>query len=89
MIGAANVQEAIKLMTEHKIDFVLSDINLGENQPDGFEFIKHVRTKDTALPFYFMSGYQASELRSKALSEGATGYLQTPVSKDELMVLVK
>ncbi|EKD51579.1 MAG: Sensor protein [uncultured bacterium] len=88
VLCATNVSEAIKLMSEHTVDLVVSDINLGQGTPDGFEFIKRVRTKNDTVPFYFLSGYCPHEFEAKALANGATGYIQTPASQEQLLALL-
>lgn len=85
---AADVETALKHFGEHKIDVILSDINLGEDVPDGYAFLKHVREADKTVPFYMVSGYSRKEEEQKALQNGATAYVQLPINKDQLVTLV-
>jgi DNA-binding NtrC family response regulator len=88
VLSAENVAAALKHLTEHKVDVIFSDINLGESEPSGYELLEKVREKDETLPFYFVSGYSRREEESKAKKSGATGYLQLPVAGGQLKELV-
>lgn len=88
ILEASNISTAIKHITESKIDIILSDINLGDNEPTGYEFLKKVREKDKLIPFYLMSGYSKKEEEPKALENGANGYIQLPVEKGQLVELL-
>ncbi len=78
VLDVNNISDALKHISQNKVDAIISDINLGEGEPDGYEFLKHVREKDTQVPFYFMSGYNKSSEWPKAEKLGATGYFQLP-----------
>lgn len=88
VLVASDVEAAVEHLTKHKVDVILSDINLGESEPDGYDLLKHVREKDTALPFYFISGYSRADEEPKARALGANGYLQLPVNEAQLRKLL-
>ncbi|MBU0506404.1 response regulator, partial [bacterium] len=85
---AASVERALDHINNDKIDIILSDINFGEGQKDGYSLLSKVRNMDPNVPFYLISGYSRSEEEPKAKKMGATGYLQQPVNPDELRKLV-
>jgi len=84
ILEASDVCSALKQYSENHVDIILSDINLGDNEPDGYSFLKEIRKKDREIPFYLVSGYSQSEEEPKAKELGADGYLQLPVDKDQL-----
>lgn len=38
-----NVEAAVQQLSKHKMDLILSDINLGNDAPDGYELLRYVR----------------------------------------------
>lgn len=88
VLGANNVSSAIEKLMANSVDIILSDINLGDNEPDGYEFLRKVREKNKDIPFYMVSGFSRNEEEPKAKQHGATGYLQQPFEWDELKELI-
>ncbi|MBU0579940.1 MAG: hybrid sensor histidine kinase/response regulator [Candidatus Margulisbacteria bacterium] len=88
ILEATNVQKALKYFEEDKIDVIISDINLGPDEPDGYEFLNIVRAKNKDLPFYITSGYSAGDEEPRARANGATGYLQQPLEKEMLLRII-
>ena len=84
ILDATNVSDALKLFTEHDPSAIISDINLGDNEPDGYHFLEKVREKDNQIPFIFTSGYSKAEEWPKAEAKGATAYLQNPFEIEDL-----
>ena len=84
VLGATDVESALEQFKNNKVDVILSDVNLGEDQPDGYFFLKKVREEDPEIPFYMVSGYSRAEEEPKAREQGANGYLQLPLEKDQL-----
>ena len=85
---ATTVENAMKHMKEDNIDLILSDINFGEGQTDGYAFLKCIREKNQSIPFYLVSGYNREEEEPKALKMGANGYFQQPIDPNELKKLI-
>jgi len=92
--GAGNIdrassgQEAIKVLNKiRKVDFVITDFNMpGMN---GLELLKAVRVGDTDVdrdtPVIMLSGFDDEPLLHAAMELDASGYIQKPVSKVELV----
>ncbi len=78
------VAEALKFLSENGVDAIVSDINLGDGMPSGYDFLTEVRKKDKDIPFIFISGYPKAKEWPKAEATGATGYLQIPFEDGEL-----
>lgn len=84
VMTASSVDEAQKILSKSNIDIIFSDINLGENEPNGYQLLCDVRKYDQAVPVYIVSGYSKAEEEPKARSMGANGYLQLPIEKEQL-----
>lgn len=89
VLEASNVSAAIKKFSDNHVDIILSDVNLGEGEENGYDFLKKVRQSDSAIPFYLVSGYSRAEHESKARDLGATGYVQLPIDKTQLKELLQ
>jgi CheY-like chemotaxis protein len=76
VVEASGVSDALAKLSQNSVDVVLSDINLGEGEPDGYELLKKVRSNDPNKPFYLISGYSHATESPKAKEHGANGYLQ-------------
>lgn len=83
-----NMGDALRHIDGNKIDLVLSDINLGEGEPNGYDLLKSMIAAGSKIPFYFISGYSSSEEEPKAKEHGAAGYFQLPVEEETLMKLL-
>lgn len=86
---ATNMADALRSLVENKIDMILSDINLGDNKPNGYDFLKQVREEGQSIPFYMMSGYSKNSEEPKAVKMGANGYLQLPIEKSQIEELIR
>ena len=71
---AANGREAVDAAAAHHPDLVLLDIAMPVM--DGLEALPLVRAARPEAIVLMLSGFGASEMTTKALSEGADGYLQ-------------
>jgi DNA-binding NtrC family response regulator len=88
VLTATSVSAAINILSEQKVDMILSDINLGDNEPDGYELLRQVRANNNGIPFNFMSGYNKADHWPRARELGATGYLQLPVDGETIKKLL-
>src|SRR3989338_55428 len=90
VLDALNVADALKHITRHSdIHAILSDINLGDGAPDGYDFLQKVRETNKEMPFIFTSGYSKAEMWPKAEAAGATDYLQLPFEDEELKKILE
>jgi signal transduction histidine kinase/CheY-like chemotaxis protein len=91
VLDATNISDAIKHLADgkNKCDAILSDINLGENEPNGYDFLKQVREQNNQIPFIFVSGYSEKEEWPKAENLGATGYIQLPFEPEKFKEMLK
>ncbi len=80
-------EEALRVMEEENISFVLTDINMPFM--DGIALISHIKEKYPDVPILVLSGYSDFPLVRKALTGGALDYLLKPVKEAELKAAVE
>ena len=80
--------QGIKILSEEKIDLVVTDINMPYTK--GLELIRHINTKmDTKIPVIVITGITNVETREHAMELGAMGYLTKPFDPKVMVELVK
>lgn len=78
--------EALKLLEQHSIDVVLSDIRMPIMS--GMEFVRKAKGINPQVQIAFISGYQDFGFAKEAIQLGAAGYLLKPVDDQELKDLL-
>lgn len=83
---AQNLNEALKILKENHVDFVLSDINMPGGA--GTELMKYLSSFiNPNVPVVFMTGASVTENEVKNM--GATGLVRKPFSLDSITQLAK
>ena len=75
---AHTIKEAFDIMGKEKIDIIISDIHL--KNENGLDFIKQVRKTTDAIPILVLSGHKNEELLFKAMTLNLSGYLLKPIN---------
>ena len=86
VLGAADYDEAVKLLSERDPDVIFSDIVLGERT--GIDLLREVRARRLTCPVIVMTGYPHVETASEAVRLGAFDYLAKPLNYETLVKLV-
>jgi len=86
--NAVNGQDAIKVISKSRgVDFVICDFNMPK--VNGLELLKTIRTGETKLPHdvpvIMLSGFEDETLFAIALQLDASGFINKPVSKIDLV----
>lgn len=81
--GARSVSKAIKRLTHHKFDLVLSDIQIGEGS--GFDVIQIARQTRPNATIVLMSASADPDLLQAAKESGAIHFLPKPFGLKELL----
>lgn len=86
---ALNPFEAVKIIERHRIDIIISEINLAKL--DGFALKKNLndQTKYANIPFIFLSHMKNESLIERANRLNVTFFLKKPFYMVELLGLVK
>lgn len=74
---AVDVESAKETLEERRIDCVLSDLEMPEQ--DGFDFLEYVRERYSNLPFILFTAHESEEVARKAFAGGATDYFPKSV----------
>jgi len=84
VLEASNGKEAIDLISQHKFDFVLLDVNMPEM--NGMETLKAIRgNPDSAkLPVIMCTSVADKGQVMEAIKAGATNYLVKPFQPEDL-----
>ncbi len=72
--AATDASEGLDRLAEREPDCVVSDYQMPGR--DGIEFLERIREDHPALPFILFTGEGSETVASKAVSAGATDYLQ-------------
>ena len=85
---ASNGEDALKVIAEHNVDLVLSDVEMPVM--NGIELSRRLAhdEKTDAIPFLFLSAKNEQSDRLLGLLSGAIDYIPKPFSVSELMVKV-
>ncbi|WP_440989720.1 PAS domain S-box protein [Haloarchaeobius baliensis] len=84
--SAESGSEALTCLRENgHVDCIVSDYEMPEM--DGLDLLERVREHDPELPFVLFTGKGSEEIASRALSTGATEYLQKGAGTDQYTVL--
>lgn len=77
IFDASNIEEAKLLLEEHRIDIIITDINLPDT--NGIEFIKEFRKIDKKIPIIILSAYTDKDYLLEATKLKLTDYLTKPI----------
>ncbi|MGN7457739.1 response regulator transcription factor [Paenibacillus pasadenensis] len=83
---AASADEAARVLSEHPIDIVLTDILMPGM--DGLEFMRLSRRSYPAIKWVVISAHSEFAYAQKAVQLGAKDYLLKPIGKKRLLELV-
>jgi len=89
VIEAADGEEALKLVEEHRdtIDLILTDVIMPKMS--GITMAKHLQETDPDLPIIYMSGYTDDQVIADKAGEGELHFLQKPFEPTELLRKVR
>jgi two-component system response regulator FlrC len=85
-VPAENAERAIMLLKQHKVDIVISDVQMGEIS--GLELLRSIKANYPTLPMLMMTAYATIDDAVQAMREGAVDYLSKPFAPEVLLNLV-
>lgn len=87
VVTAASVAEGLEAFEHYKPDAVLLDVVMpGTN---GLSALKTIRKKDPDTPVLMVTGSPRYETIQEALEQGATRYIEKPISPEDLVMAVR
>lgn len=85
--AAADAETGLKLLSQEKIDLVVTDFKLpGMN---GLEFLQAIKRVDASLPVVIMTAYGSVESAVEAMKVGASDYVLKPFSLAEMILVIR
>lgn len=73
-------------LSEHKVDLVLSDLNLPEGS--GLMLLEWMRSNGLQMPFIIMTAYGDIEGAVEAIKKGVNDYLTKPVQSEKVLAII-
>ena len=84
---AANGQQALQWLNDHRVDIVITDIKMP--QMDGLELLGHMSERGINATTIILSGFNDFKYAQKAIQYGVLHYLLKPIHMDELQEVLK
>jgi CheY-like chemotaxis protein len=81
VLTALSAAGGLAILNEHDVDIVFSDLNMPEM--DGIQFAREIKNSGHDIPVVIVTAGGTSR-KEEALQAGAVGFIEKPVSKDEL-----
>src|SRR3989454_10696858 len=86
--SAATVAEALSLISKHKFDVLISDLNIG-HPGDGFTVVSAMRTHQPDALRFILTAYPAFESALEAIREEVHDYLIKPTETEVLVEKIR
>lgn len=86
---AKNGDEGVEMLAKTIPDLVIMDINMPGK--DGFQTLEEIKSSPefSAIPVLFLSSFDRTNLKVKALEQGAVDYITRPFDKAELLARIR
>ena len=81
--GVKNTIDAMKILLEKKVDVIISDIQL-ENE-NGINFLKYIKNKEIQIPAILTTAHTDTNYLLEAIKLKVENYLLKPINIDELL----
>ena len=84
VLDAADAAEALALAQQHRLDLVLTDLNL--SAMDGLDLMRNLRQNDVTrdVPIVVITSQAGESYVMEALALGARGYIRKPFTADQV-----
>ncbi|MCK4998630.1 MAG: response regulator, partial [Anaerohalosphaera sp.] len=80
-ISVYGAAEAMDIISNQKIDIVVTDINLGSDE-NGIDILRHAKASDSSTAVILITAYATIETCKEAIRIGAYDYLTKPIVDD-------
>ncbi len=84
VISSSNVDEALHIVKEEEIEFIVSDIHMPEK--DGFQFLSELKNNNETkeIPVLIVSSDDSRDVVNRVIDMGAIGFMRKPVLQHHL-----
>jgi two-component system response regulator YesN len=79
---ARDGEDALKLLEEHSIDFIVTDIRM--HKITGIELLRAIRERESDIPVLLLSGYDDFSYAQEGIRLGAFDYILKPLDAQKL-----
>ncbi len=86
IITAGSGHEALDILSKTPVDAILSDISIPKM--NGLEFLGHIRSGGSDVPFVVLSGYGDRDNLVQALRLGAFDFVDKPFDRSSLLKIM-
>ncbi len=76
---ATNIDEALKIYDTQKTDILIVDIVM-KDKLNGLDFIEYIRTKDSKISIFILSGYSKDDYLLRALKLNLDDFILKPIT---------
>jgi two-component system response regulator AtoC len=87
VVSASNGAEGLGYLKEDRIDLVLTDLKLPQN--NGIDILKASKEENQLRPVIIMTAFGSVEIAVAAMKEGAFDFITKPFDTDHLLLLIK
>ncbi|MFC4305179.1 response regulator [Cohnella boryungensis] len=87
ILEAENVDQASRLLTKHRVDIVISDIEMP--RANGIDLLKQIREISPDTLTIFLTGHARFEYAQEAVHYGCFDYVLKPIDHDVLKEIVR
>lgn len=88
VLEAQNADDAFSIIKSESVDFVILDINLGDDERDGISIAQEIKSKHQ-IPFTFLTAYDNSKIINKALDSNPNSFLTKPFKNTDLIAAIE
>lgn len=88
VLEAQNADDTFAIINSEKIDFIVLDINLGDDERDGISIAQEIKSKHQ-IPFTYLTAYDHSEIINKALDSNPSSFLTKPFKNTDLIAAIE
>lgn len=88
VITASDIDSA-KNQVSQRLDIVLSDIQLGDDDKGGIKFLQWMKLTYPEIPVVMMTAFGSIEIAVEAIHLGAADFLQKPINLDNLNLVIQ
>ncbi|MCD4831236.1 MAG: sigma-54 dependent transcriptional regulator [Anaerohalosphaeraceae bacterium] len=88
-VAVYDANEAVRILQSRKIDIVITDLNLADENVNGLDVLDIAKEQSLATEVILITAYATIETCKEAIRRGAFDYLVKPIDIDQLRTMVE